>query len=421
VDRDNQFRKRAGSGYRVFRRRRVLEAATLGFSLLLPIGVAGLALGMALRYRPLGGWIVPLLAVLGIGAGAFLALRFGLGRRLTYPQFLRYLERRLRLRENELVNADELERELDSISDPLSRGLAAGAVRQGLGEIDRVPFGELAPTRSLRRPALQAVAAVAAGVLLFLAAPDAFRSAAGRLLAPGTYDLPPAVLIQVRPGNVTIQRGESVRILARMPAGRSSARLYWRAEGGAWTFLDMLPSAPDPGDEALASSPAEGGSSFALTLSSVMEPTEYSVASGPSRSPSYTISVTEPLRAAGYRKKIEPPAYTGLAPTQELAAEGSVSAIVGSRVTLGVTTSRPDAQGRLVFADSSEVALDPLGDGVLSTTLDVRKSGEYHVELTARDLPDARWASPASPPSEASSFRRTCRWRSTPTASTTSD
>jgi hypothetical protein len=109
VESRQPFRKLARQGYRIFRRRRVLEALVLGLSIIIPLFLVAVAMGMLLRYRPVSGWVVPALALIAVVAGVTVAFRYGMRYRFTYPEFLRHLERRLGLARNELVNADELE------------------------------------------------------------------------------------------------------------------------------------------------------------------------------------------------------------------------------------------------------------------------------------------------------------------------
>ena len=211
---EKSFRQLVGSGFRAFRLRRLREAAVLGGGVLLPVLIAGIGLGMALRYHPLGGWLPPILALAAAAAGLGTAWRFGARHRLTYPQFLRHLERRLGLSENELVNAAEMEQRAEGMDDSLSRGLAELTVRQGHSALSGISLPALAPALELKRPLLWGGASLVAAAGLYLLVPSAFLGSAGRLLRPGTYDLPPALAIQISPGNVTVDRGTVVRVRA---------------------------------------------------------------------------------------------------------------------------------------------------------------------------------------------------------------
>jgi hypothetical protein len=386
---ERAFRRLAWSGYETFRARRLRETAAVGVSLVLPVVLAGFALGMGLRYHPAGGWIVPALAAAALALGIRAALRFALRHRLTYPQFLVHLERRLGLKENDLVNAEEMEARSLEIEDPLTRGLAALSVERGHTALRGVSFGRLAPAMSLRRPLLWSGGSVLAGAFLFFLSPAAFLGSLHRLTHPGSYDLPPALAIQVEPGDATVERGASLRIRAVLPErGSSETRLLHRTPGGPWRALSMAPDTV-----AASEKKAPGREAFGATLAGVVEPTEYAVASGRARSETYHIKVIEALRAAGYEKRVEFPSYTGLAPQRELGSDGNLSALVGSRATLAVVPSRPRAQGRLLVDGKPSVPLEPNGKDGLEATLAVREPLQYRVELTSPDVLGSRWVS----------------------------
>lgn len=401
MEREPSFHRVTQAGYGEFRRRRILEAVFLGAAALLPIVALGVGLGMILRYHPVSGWLVPLAGVAGLGVAVFLALRFSMRHRLRYPEFLRSLERRLGLQENELINAGEMEQRLPSIPDPLTRGLAALTVERGAKRLEGVSFRRLAPVLSLKRPALMSVGSVLLGALLFLVSPASFSSSAGRFLRPGSFDLPPALAILVEPGNATLERGASVAVRARLPKVEDSVQLYHRVPGGAWKTLDMAPEAPgsatqgghDAGDRAAVTAAPGTRSAYSASLTGIMEVTEYAVASGRARSETYRLRLIEPLRATGYQKRVEFPAYTGLNPIQEVALDGNLAGLIGSRATLTVFTSRPGAKGRLLPVDGQPIPLESAGKEGLTVTLPVRESMEFRVELTASDETAAQWRS----------------------------
>jgi hypothetical protein len=381
VNRERSFRDLAAAGLRAFRNRRLLEAALLGLAWFLPLLAAGLVLGIWLRYRPLGGWLMPACTAAGVLLGVMAAVRFGLRHHLGRVELLRLLERRLALGENELVVADEMESACDRLDDPLARGLAGLAIDRGVNLLAAARVRELAPAISLRGPALRAGAGFAMVVLLYFAAPSAWIGALSRLARPGSHELPPALAIHVEPGNATVERGTRVTVRAGFggtPAG--APVLLQRAPGAAWKSMPM------------ASDSAAGPGSFWAEMPPALEAIEYAVAAGRSRSDLYRLRVIEALRATGYRKRLEFPAYTRLAPVQELGADGSVSGLEGARVTLTVFPSRPGARGRLLPGDAPPIPLQAAGDGELAGTFVLRRSLSYRVELES-DPDRARWVS----------------------------
>lgn len=384
---EQRFRDRIASGYRIFRRRRLLEAWLLGLSWFLPLLAAGLGLGMLLRYRELGGWVGPILALAGLAAALWAAIRFGVRHHLSREEFLRYVERRLGLRENDLINAAEMEAAGERMEDALSRGLARLAVEAGMRSLAPISFAKLAPVLRLRPAGVRSGASGLLLALLFAVSPSAFVSSLSRLARPGAHDLPPSVVIRVEPGNVTVERGTSLPVRAELAAPtRALPELLHRSPGGIWKRIAM---APDSG----ASSAGDGGGAYRAALPAVLEAAEYFVTADRAQSETYRVRVIEPLRATGYRKRIEFPAYTGLAPVQDLGADGNLSALLGSRATLVVFPSRPGASGRLLVDGETPLPLESLGKDELAVTIPVRGSWRYRVELTSQETAGARWES----------------------------
>jgi hypothetical protein len=382
VNRERSFRDLAVDGLSAFRDRRLLEATLLGLAWFLPLLAAGLVLGIWLRFRPLGGWLMLAFTTVGVLLGVMTAVRFGLRHHLGRVEFLRLLERRLALGENELVVADEMESSRDRLDDPLARGLAGLAVDRGVKVLAAARVRELAPAVSLRGPASRAGAGFVVVLLLYFAAPAAWIGALSRLARPGSHELLPALAIRVDPGNATVERGSRVTVRAGFGGNPVSAPLLLqRAPGGAWKSVPMV------------SDSAAGPGSFRAEIPPVLEAIEYAVAAGPARSDLYRLRVIEALRATGYRKRLEFPAYTHLAPAQELGADGSVSGLEGARVTLTVYPSRPGARGRLLPGDAPPIPLQPAGGGELAGSYILRRSFSYRVELESDAPSRARWVS----------------------------
>jgi len=363
----------------VFLRRRTLEAASLGLSVLLPALLGALVLGLLLGPGRLSAWLVPLVAAAGIVGGVVRALRFALAHRLPFGAFLLSIEEKAGLARNELFNALQLGRSADSLPDPLAREIAHEVLRSGARTAATIPYGALARARPLKAPLLQASLAAACVAVLAALAPAGFVSTARFLAYPGRAPERPGALITVDPGDTVAERGSSVGVRARVTGVAGDPILFHRAGGGPWERMMMAPE----------------GDGFSATLADLQAETEYAVGVREERSRTYRISLQEPLRATGYEKRLRFPSYTGLAPEKELSPHGSIAALVGSEVDLLVGTSRPDATGRLLFASGAVVDLDRAAEGVLSSTLRVRDPGAFHVELRGGAGRGGLWRSEA--------------------------
>lgn len=353
-------------GFAAFRNRRILEAVLLGLAVILPAILGALLLGILLGPGRLSAWIVPIAAIGGIAAGVARAARFGLRSHLSFGEFLLRVEERAGLKRNELLNALQLGRRIPAMDDPLARDVATEVLRRGTESARGVHFAALAPARSLRGPAGQGAGALAGILILTLLAPQAMLRSAGQIVRPGHVDPAAAGMIVVAPGDTTVERGADLTVKARLVGLDGEPILVHRAGGGAWQREPMR---------------ADSGG-FAGTLKDLQATTEYAVAVRESRSSTYRVALTEPLRATGYEKRIEYPAYTRLAPEKELSPHGSITALVGSDVDLLVSVSRADARARLVFASGRDMSLDSERETVRRVRLRVREAESFHVELS---------------------------------------
>ncbi len=353
-------------GYATFRSRRIIEAILLGAAVTLPALLGALVLGILLGPGRLSAWLVPVAAAAGLLGGMVRAASYAVRSHLGFGEFLVRVEERARLGRNELLNALQLGRRIPLMEDPLAREVASEVLRRGTETARAVPFASLAPARNLRTPTGQAAGALVGIALLSLLAPQAMVRSAGQIVRPGHVDPATAGMIVVAPGDATLERGASLEVNARLIGLDGEPILFHRVGDGAWQR------------EAMRSD--SGG--FSGVLADLQATTEYAVAVRETRSPTYRVLLTEPLRATGYEKRIEYPAYTGLAPEKELSPHGSITALVGSEVDLMVAVSRSDARARLVFESGREVALQESGEMGRRAKLRIREPERYHVELS---------------------------------------
>lgn len=219
-------------GHRVFLRRRMVEAALLGASVLLPALLGAIVLGLLLGAGRLAAWAVPALVAAGAAVALVRAIRFGLRHHLSFGAFLLLTESRAGFAKNELVNALQLGRRIPSLEDPLAREVASEVLHRGAETARGVPFRALAPVRSLKGPGFQVAGALACLLALSLLAPGAVMRTAGQIVRPGQVPQIPGLEILVEPGDCTAERGGRVTVHARiLRAEESPSCSIDRAEG----------------------------------------------------------------------------------------------------------------------------------------------------------------------------------------------
>ena len=154
------------------------------------------------------------------------------------------------------------------------------------------------------------------------------------------------VTIEVRPGDVEVDRGSDVAIQVQITGTTEMPRLQFRERGGAWRTRTF---SPDPTGETL-----HQGGHWETLLPRVDRNLEYQVEAPRATSSVFAILVRETPRLAGFRAHLAYPRYTGL-PTETLTSgTGDLTALKGTAVDLRVLTNRPLSGGYLDWRDDRE-------------------------------------------------------------------
>ncbi len=182
-----------------------------------------------------------------------------------------------------------------------------------------------------RRALLAAHAGQLAGLAALVAGVLALRSTAPPARLAGVQ---PVRGLSVTPGDVTLERGQNLVVLARFGGDvPATAELVWQEPGGEPRRAAMTRSLSDP--------------LFGGTVPEVQRDFTYRVESPAGRSPDFTVTVFEYPRLVGADADLEFPPYTGL-PPRHIAETRRVSAVEGTRLTLALRLNKPVAAARLI-------------------------------------------------------------------------
>ncbi|MCK4413631.1 MAG: hypothetical protein KAY32_08810 [Candidatus Eisenbacteria sp.] len=372
-------------GRRARLRRQSIEILLGWVGLCLP-GLALLFLaGLAVPPERHWSGIMAGLALVWIVGTLLWVARGALWRRLSLAAYAQWLQRLAGLRRNELTNALALERDRARwADDPISRDLVELAIVRARERFRRLSLRALHARRSLRGPLLRAAAAGLPLLLVALLAPARFADTARLFLAAGGVGVVPPVTLEVSPGAERVEWGASVEIEATIAGRRrpDGAAIEMRRPDGDWTAVPMV-RVPRGDDR----------DRYSFLISSLKGDLDYRIEARWASSPVYHLRVVHRLQATGYRKRYEPPAYTGLAPQREVSSAGDLAGLVGTIVTLEVLHRRPEIAGRILFdAGGDPLPLRPVADDRLGAKWALTTSGSYRVEL--RDpREDERWLS----------------------------
>ncbi|MBI4567468.1 MAG: hypothetical protein HY719_03635 [Planctomycetes bacterium] len=276
------------------------------------------------------GWRAALLAVLLL-ASAFVVWRRLVGplsRRRSDEAVAARLEEHLPDLDGALVSAVEFSR---LSGGGLTAALRAEAVKiaaQGAGAVDR---------RRAVNPRRAKQLALAAGGLLLLGAaygawwPDHFRNGLLRLALPAaSIDPITATRLEVKPGDVTVPRGDDVLVTAT-PSGDlpPSAAIEYRLDDAA----------PDAESAAETAPMRFEGAVFLHSFPAIERGLSYRVLASDAVTRWYQVTVVERPAVKRIETRVAPPAYARIPEQVNENASADLRAVKGSSVTLLFTAS----------------------------------------------------------------------------------
>jgi hypothetical protein len=325
------------------------------------------------RYEP---WAVTSFRLFAYVALLALATRF-----LVLPLWGRVSDERvaLYLEENEpslqaaVLSAVEVGGQRRMVDGPdVSRALIARLVETAVEKCQTIEYGRPVERPGLRRASALLASAAAAGMGVAILSPAFLRHAAPFLLAPWSVRVASPYAIEVDPGNVTVPRGGSQTVTARLQGFDAEAVEVAVRSGQArdWKRWPMTADAAARG--------------FRFVLFGLESGSDYFVEASGVRSPVFRIEVAD----LPYVKRIDVeyqfPSYTGLSP-QTHEDTGDVVALRGTVVRVRVTPTMSVAAGRLRIEGAEAQAMTVAADGTLSAAFKVLAEGFYRIELPRQD------------------------------------
>src|SRR5690554_4932255 len=243
--------------------------------------------------------------------------------------------------------------------------------------------------------ALAASVGIVGIVVISLLASEALRRASGELLWPFAItsgpeadvtsqflpDTPSELVLSVEPGDVRMQRGQSLTLVTRVEHGQpDEVRLRMQSDQVNWHDATMRREGS--GSDSAA---------FSYYMPSVEEDFVYyvsvdgsaTVSGDEQRTRQYRVSLYDLPRAENIELSYAFPGYTGIEDRDEEQG-GDIVAPEGTEVTFNVTFNKPVQQARVVFDDDTDMELQVDGStGSAVVTIDQDRS--YSIVATDFD------------------------------------
>jgi hypothetical protein len=278
-----------------------------------------------------GNRIALVVGALGLLLAALvLTIRWSI-RPATLPMAARAIERAAPDLQERLTSAYELATEEDAdfrgSPDMLAR-LNSEAILQA----NAIDPGAVVPGRTVL--VLLAVLAplVVAWIMAVVLAPRVMGDGLHHLFFPWQQVIAPAPTISVTPGDAALASGDPLEIRAQLLDAHGNPRsdvhtatVTLTPATGAASVLDMVPDPASPG-------------AFSARVDQVNQAIQYNVSGGGCVSADYQVSVATRPTVRGVTLTYHYPAYTKLADKSLESNDGAITAVVGTRVTIGVHT-----------------------------------------------------------------------------------
>ena len=239
------------------------------------------------------------------------------------------------------------------------------------------------PLASARQRAALGLVAASVVALPAMLGVEPLNTLGRRFLHPSAHG-PTAGLVRldVRPGDVVLPRGGSLRVTlrarSRLGPAPDSAAIAWIDERGQSHRRALIPDRAGP---------------LAVTLHDVDGPLSYRVEAGPSRTRDYTVDVVDPPRVEVVAITVTPPPYSGKPPAR-VDPSGPLVALRDSRVAIVAETDQPSRRVEVrwpvepvagaIGSKARTVSMERIGDGP-SWSAEVPASASGTFEIIAED------------------------------------
>ncbi len=200
---------------------------------------------------------------------------------------------------------------------------------------------------------------------------------------------PQKFFFEISPGNAEVLKYSDVKIQIRTLGEKPlKVYFYWKNEGGEWNE-ERLEKVKTKGAKLHPEdSPQENKSfDFEYTFKQIKRNLDYYAKAEGIKSEQYKLKVTDKPRIIDLKLTFNYPKYTQLKPLVIDQNDGTIEALVGTKVKIEATANKDLARGDLVFSDSSPA--DPKSDRIEMKIegkkaigeIIVRKDDSYHLEV----------------------------------------
>lgn len=270
--------------------------------------------------------------------------------------------------ETRLVSAYDLMK-IDPEKIGYSREIIEAAVKDAGSKISNLKPGKIAPYRKLKEKSAWLVFSLLLVAGFLAAFPATFHEGFRRGTKPFRYIPKPTLTnLDIRPGDAQVTKYNDLKIEIEVSGKEPEEVTIYRIF--------------EPGSERgfKASRSEENPQLWHFTFEDVKRDFNYYVTGGDFTSRKFDIQVVNRPRVIGLSLTFNYPSYTGLANQTLDANEGNVDVPYGTYVTVRARFSKDIEEGKLVFSDTTEKAMEVKGESA-SGTFRAIEPGYYSIHV----------------------------------------
>ena len=262
---------------------------------------------------------------------------------------------------DELANAVQL---LNENNSNYSNQLVDAAFKNVYSKTENINFNSVVDFTSTKKMWKLYITTFIATIVLVFFIPS-LQSAAIRLINYNkNYTPPPKFVFEITPGNKEVTKGDNITITIKA-VGEQPKEISLMEKAEEQT--DFLGKALSPDSLGI----------FTYYINNVKSSLEYFVAAEYITSEKYKISVINRPIISNIELTVTPPAYTHL-PEQTQKDNGNVTALIGSKIKLTMSSSRELSNAAVVFNDSTSKQMK-INFARAFTEFSVTKETDYHI------------------------------------------
>lgn len=177
--------------------------------------------------------------------------------------------------------------------------------------------------------------------------------------------------IDVRPGNISLNRGEPLEIRARVERlARGGVDVYTSEDGGStWSRVPMLPVGEDE---------------YVFSLSAVQRGLRYYLSGGDATTETFAVEVLRAPAVVEYHVRYEYPLYTERSPVSVTSNDGVIDAVIGTRVRVQVVATEPLESAVLSLGSERRVMAVTSEPRIAEAQFEIERPGRADLELRSK-------------------------------------